>query len=166
MLDSVMVRLLHKADYAALRPQAHDYAPPEHQDAKGIHNLMRWSHPAAIVEKTCFDRRLLVVIYGDDIAERDILHQNDRIKRALGKTATAVWHSRDMFAFAFNDPRYPADIMPTLRRQMSTRTVYDAGIFKIADVAPEVGAPSPLELLLAGHRSGVLAQAKTGRGKT
>lgn len=112
-------------------------------------NLVGVLRPRGQIDKRTFSRRLLIVSYCEDDSESFIEKHNERIKTALGASAKAVWHSEDLFGFAFLDARTPQDIVNSLHKTLRDDTVYDAAVFRLAGVLPERGTVSPLEDFLA-----------------
>lgn len=112
-------------------------------------NISDHIKPRGTSEKATFDRRLLLVSYYDDDRAQFIARHNERVKAALGRTSACVWHSEDLFAFAFCDGRAPQDILNGLGKIINEGSVYDAALFRIAAAIPEQGVPSPLAHFLS-----------------
>ena len=114
-------------------------------------NLIEGANAGTVPEKPCFDNRLVLVSLFDDADERQSMRLLDRLKSFLGPTATGVWHSRELVGIAFKDGRSPSQLGPILERILKEDDVHDFGVFKIADVATEIGVPSPLASFLTPH---------------
>lgn len=112
-------------------------------------NLVRGFRVRGERDKPTFARRLLLVTYSQNDSEQFIRKHNDKICKALGLGATCVWHSSEIFAFVFLDQRDPQTIVDHMSRVLNEKTVYDAAVFRLASVLPEVGKPSPLEHFLS-----------------
>ena len=118
-------------------------------------NLTTFISPNITADKRFFDRRMLVIFYADDFTEQQIARQNTHIRRRLGQKSSIVWHSSNLFGFAFHDARKPADIATSLADVLTKDKIHDAACFKLAAVATERGVPSPLGLFLTlGARTG------------
>ncbi len=107
-------------------------------------NLLGRIDPGPTPDKRFFDRRLLVVSYGSDDTDRHIARHNSLIRRALGVSSATVWHSEDIFAFAFRDSGHPQGIVDRLAGVLGENQIFDCAAFKLAAVMPEKGVPSPL----------------------
>lgn len=114
-------------------------------------NLMRGANVGAISEKPCFDKRLVLVSLCDDATDRVSVRLLDRLKSFLGHSARGVWHSSDLIGIAFRDSRSPDKLAQVLERVLREDNTHDFGVFKIADVAPESGVPSPFVSFLTGR---------------
>lgn len=107
-------------------------------------NLLSRIDPGPTPDKRFFDRRLLIVSYGDDDTDSHIARHNSLIRQRLGASSAAVWHSEDLFAFAFRDNRQPQDIVNSLAGVLSESRIFDCATFKLSAVMSEKGVPSPL----------------------
>jgi len=116
-----------------------------HPSSKNLTSVFR---PRGASEKVTFDRRLLIVTYADDDTEHFISRHNTKIRTGLGGDAVGVWHSEDIFGFAFHDARGPQAIINSLSRWLNEDDVIDAAVFRVASVMTERGTISPLDHFL------------------
>lgn len=117
----------------------------EQDDGPSFRKIFQWLPVLSLTERPSFDRRMIVVCYGDDDTTEDCEAHNRRIMRALPRHARGVWHGKDAFAAYFRDARSPAQILEGLSSVVSPEAVYDAAIFKVIEAHSPTGLPGVLQ---------------------